>query len=402
MPYPNEHSCRLHGPGLYDPDSFRRIKRDSLVIIIGKRKGKDTTEAQAYRYPTGDWTEADAKAHCKEEGGTFHPAAEEGKAMFDTIEIDGVEVPLDELVGIYKGVKSVNIEEQSRMVRDTWYAKFRKPSAPGIEPESYWVKEVFDDQVIVEAPDGLYSYPYTTDDEGKIEFGEPVKVEVVYQPVKSVGFDPSPYAVKAIREENGGVVVGGYLCLWGDPDNRDLQDEYFTPETELWLEAYKAAPALFHHGLDTTVGLEVMGHRVDAKTDDTGAWVEDWLNKSSRFWQLVEPLLKAQALFYSPGSAPHLVKRADDGRLLSFPVVEDTLTPVPAQYRLHSRPVEQIKAAYKAAGIELPEGLSAGASEAGPGPGAGAPSQEATETQIEAAKARIKAIELSIQIEQED
>ena len=68
---------------------------------------------------------------------------------------------------------------------------------------------------------------------------------------------------------------------------------------------------------------------------------------------MVQPLLNAEALYYSPGSAPHLVKRAEDGRLESYPIVEDTLTVIPAQHRL--RPVEQIKAAYKAAGLEFPQ-----------------------------------------------
>jgi hypothetical protein len=142
------------------------------------------------------------------------------------------------------------------------------------------------------------------------------------------------------------------------------------------LEHYKSAPALFHHGLDEAVGLAVLGHRVKAEPDEVGVWVEDWLDTSNEYWKFVEPLLEAGVLFYSPGSAPHLVKRADDGRLVSYPVVEDTLTVVPAQHRLRS--VEQIKAAYKAAGLELPEGLEPAEPEQR-GDGAGAPCAEALE-----------------------
>lgn len=172
-----------------------------------------------------------------------------------------------------------------------------------------------------------------------------------------------PLAVKALREEDGGIIVGGPLLLFGDARHRDLQKEYFTPETWLGLDEYKSVPALFHHGLDQDVGLAVMGHRVKAEVRDTGVWVEDWLNTSGKYWQMVKPLLDAEALYYSPGSAPHLVKRHGDGRLESFPVIEDTLTPIPAQFRL--LPVDQVKAAYKAAGLNLPHlnegGESAGA-----------------------------------------
>lgn len=160
-------------------------------------------------------------------------------------------------------------------------------------------------------------------------------------------------AIKIASQDAAGAVVGGYLVLWGNKSSKDIQGDYFTPETQLWLDHYKTAPALFHHGLDSDVGLAVIGKRVSAKADDIGVWVENWIDKSNRYWAMVQPLLEGGKLFYSPGSAPHLVKRAKDGQLLSFPVIEDTLTPVPAQYRL--RPLEQIKAAYKSASIDMPQ-----------------------------------------------
>lgn len=170
-------------------------------------------------------------------------------------------------------------------------------------------------------------------------------------------------AVKMLREEDGGAIVGGYMALWGAPEKKDLQGDYFTPETWLGVDEYPSVPALFHHGLDGSVGLSVIGRRVAAKSDDVGLWVEDWLDQSSKYWAMVQPLLNAEALFYSPGSAPHLVKRTEDGELESYPIVEDTLTVIPAQHRL--RPVEQIKAAYKAAGLTFPESDEEGGEDAG-------------------------------------
>jgi hypothetical protein len=63
MPYPNQHSCRLHDPGLYDDESFGSIKRGKLVVITARRKGKKGAEAQAYHYPIADWTEDAARKH---------------------------------------------------------------------------------------------------------------------------------------------------------------------------------------------------------------------------------------------------------------------------------------------------------------------------------------------------
>ena len=303
-------------------------------------------------------------------------------------QIGEVVVPIGTLVAEYQ--KSFSLD-QRRLVRDGWYVQFKKPSVPEEIAENMWVKEVLDDQVIVELPDGLYSYAYTLSDEGEIEFGEPVKVEVGYEPVgKAVSF-----AVKMLRQQDGGVVVGGPMCLFGDGGRKDLQGDYFTPETETWHEMYKSVPALFHHGLDDAVGLSVIGHRIKAEVRDDGLWVEDWLDTSSKYWALVKPLLEAEALYYSPGSAPHLVKTAADGRLLSYPVIEDTLTPIPAQHRL--RPIEQIKAAYKAAGIDLPGGLEPEPDADAGGDGAGAPCPGA-----DVAKVKVKAELLLIQIAEED
>ena len=107
---------------------------------------------------------------------------------------------------------------------------------------------------------------------------------------------------------------------------------------------------------------------------------------------MVKPLLDAEALYYSPGSAPHLVKRAKDGQLLAYPVVEDTLTPVPAQPRL--RAVDQIKAAYKSAGLAEPELPAEETESGGPEAGDGGPSTEA----IAQAKARARALKTRIEI----
>jgi len=269
----------------------------------------------------------------------------------------------------------VNLDELRRKVERALRDKF------GFDDEHMipWLADFWDEYIVAEMEEGAYwQIPYSVTDEG-VEFAdrtEWVKVESqrIWVEAKAKLMEPAgkpahttpSLAVKALREENGGVVVGGYLLLWGDAEHKDLQGDYFTTSTWLGLSEYPSVPALFHHGLDGAVGLAVMGKRVKAQADDTGVWVEDWLNKASQYWNMVKPLLDAEALYYSPGSAPHMVKRAADGELLAYPVVEDTFTPIPAQHRLRERPVEQIKAAYKAAGLSWPDlDGSAGAPESG-------------------------------------
>ena len=84
MPFPQEHSCRLHPPGGFQKDSFRRTTRNhdgkKYSIIQGRPKGSDKMEEQAYRYDKTKWTAAEARGHCKAHDGTFEPASD-GKAV---------------------------------------------------------------------------------------------------------------------------------------------------------------------------------------------------------------------------------------------------------------------------------------------------------------------------------
>ncbi len=83
MPYPNEHACRLESPDKYD--SIRRencAERDDgrcIDVLYGILDGE--SERQALRYPKDTWNESDARAHCRDEGGTFEPAREERDQM---------------------------------------------------------------------------------------------------------------------------------------------------------------------------------------------------------------------------------------------------------------------------------------------------------------------------------
>jgi len=83
MPYPNEHSCRIKSPGLFQEGGFRRMSKKSdgkvFTLIIGKLKGQTTTTTQALRYPKKSWTKEQARKHCKDHGGIKFETAKETK-----------------------------------------------------------------------------------------------------------------------------------------------------------------------------------------------------------------------------------------------------------------------------------------------------------------------------------
>lgn len=83
MPYPHEHACRLRDPGDFAARSFRSMQRrhgaKPYRVILGKLRGAsgpdDPLVEQTYRYPTGVWTEEEARSHCRDhDGGFFEPA----------------------------------------------------------------------------------------------------------------------------------------------------------------------------------------------------------------------------------------------------------------------------------------------------------------------------------------
>lgn len=153
--------------------------------------------------------------------------------------------------------------------------------------------------------------------------------------------------LKAINAAEGR--VGGYLVVWGSPQQRDLQGEYFSPESELGLDWYDQRPVLYHHGLDGKMKAAVIGVIDHLKADMTGVWAEAQLDLRQRYVRTVLKLVEKGILGWSSGSLPHLVDVADDGHIKRWPIVEGSLTPTPAEPRRTD--VHTLKSAYAALGL---------------------------------------------------
>jgi len=274
-----------------------------------------------------------------------------------SVKVDGVEVPLEALKAAYRALramegeaagedKSYSLDERRRQVRDAWMATFAKPSgAPEVESGSYWVKEVFDDLVIVEAPDGLYSYPYTIEDEGEVEFGEPVKVKIAYEPVaagKALGDDlmiAFGDDIKAVDVTEGKARIGGYLVRFGTSDEPDLTDaDYFAADTYYGPSDGDGADTMVHHGIPLKAGLEGLSQRILApiktKRDEIGIWAETVLDLADQYERIVHEMVQAGKLKWSSGTAARLARRESDGKISRWPIIEGSLTPTPMEPRL--------------------------------------------------------------------
>ncbi len=153
----------------------------------------------------------------------------------------------------------------------------------------------------------------------------------------------SPLAVKRLGEN----MIGGYGVVWGNEKEHDIEGDYFGPDTDLWLDTYKHQPLFFDHASgikipdDPNLSEEDqdlprryrVGHVVKAVPDDIGLWVEGVIDAHNDWVDGVQKLVDKGVLFFSSGSAPHLIKRLDNGAVKSWPIIELSLTPTPAEPR---------------------------------------------------------------------
>jgi HK97 family phage major capsid protein/HK97 family phage prohead protease len=123
-------------------------------------------------------------------------------------------------------------------------------------------------------------------------------------------------------------VVAGYGVVFGGVD---LTGETFTGETDFRLDLVPRKLVLYDHGLDEPLRDEI-GTVLDVRQDERGLWVEAQLDRRAAYVDQVLDLVQQGALGYSSGSVAHLVRR--EGPVIkSWPIVEFSLTPTPAEPR---------------------------------------------------------------------
>jgi HK97 family phage major capsid protein len=159
----------------------------------------------------------------------------------------------------------------------------------------------------------------------------------------------APTTIKRLNEDR----VGGYGMVWGSPEQRDLEGQYFTPET--YLGAVIGVPVkamgkiiktdidwLFDHTLEDLPAPVrefddmrdyTLGSIDTVKVDEIGVWVEAQLKRHDQWAEAVMTLIDQGALAWSSGSAPLYAKVAPDGEIKAWPIIEWSSTPTPAEPR---------------------------------------------------------------------
>ena len=132
--------------------------------------------------------------------------------------------------------------------------------------------------------------------------------------------------------------IVGHGIVWG---GSDLEGEHFEPDTDLWLDKLTPTPmVLFRHGQDEAIGKSVVGRVVKTVKDEIGLWIEAQIDKAHEYADAIRELIAEGVLGLSSAAPAHLTE-VKDGKILSWPIVEFSLTPAPCEPR--TIPVMQMK-----------------------------------------------------------
>ena len=148
---------------------------------------------------------------------------------------------------------------------------------------------------------------------------------------------------------------------FGAPDSKDADGQFFSERTKVFLDDYKSVPVFYCHsiGPDGKVQAEpeLIGKAQYERTDKQGHWFHVTLDDAKKLAKRIWEAAKKGIARASSGSLNHLVRIAQGGEILSWPVAELSLIDLesgrrPANMLAIATPV--IKAAYKKAGLQYP------------------------------------------------
>jgi cation transport regulator ChaB len=144
----------------------------------------------------------------------------------------------------------------------------------------------------------------------------------------------SPLAMNAVKfaADSDNIIEGLAIPFGGPFGGKDIDGESFGPDTDLALEWFpeEGRPVIYHHGLDEGMKTALVGRQIERAAQDAGHWVKVQLDKRNRYFEQIAEMVREGKLAFSSGSLSHLVQVEKDGAIKSWPWVELSLTPTPA------------------------------------------------------------------------
>lgn len=162
--------------------------------------------------------------------------------------------------------------------------------------------------------------------------------------------------IKAINDQSGDWLIDVLGVPYGGPfDGKDHQGEYFSDATDLWLDRIPKRPIVYYHGGVELIP-EVIGEELGYERRDDGVWFRVKLDKTKAYAARIWDAAKKGLARASSGAISHLVRAAEDGRLIVWPIGELSL--LDGQEHRPVNPLARIelvtaKAIFEAASISI-------------------------------------------------
>lgn len=260
-------------------------------------------------------------------------------------------------------------EEKVNEVGRAFRNQFPYSELPGGFVFDPWIVETYESTVIVDERGKFYAVAYSkTEDEIKFEsFPEWEEVEKDVQfttKAELLNAHFSRFVAPQIKTA-GDMELNVLGIPFGGPDfGKDLQGEYFTPDTDLALEQFPTPLVVYYHGFDENKKPmktpEIIGDVIGQETKADGHWVKILLRKTNKYAQRIWKAAKKGLAKASSGTIGHLARSEWGGEITFWPFAEISLIDenveedrIPANAYAVALPV--MKALYAKAGINLPD-----------------------------------------------
>jgi len=128
--------------------------------------------------------------------------------------------------------------------------------------------------------------------------------------------------------------VEGWMMLFTDPENLDLQDTFFDDMTKTFADYYPNAPLWMEHGKNPDYGGDPIGQRTLVKVYPRGIWGEHALHTDHPLYVRTAKDAANGVFAYSSDSLSHYAQQGydpADGHLGLWPLAGCSLTRTPAE-----------------------------------------------------------------------
>ena len=154
-----------------------------------------------------------------------------------------------------------------------------------------------------------------------------------------------------------GAPYGGHLS------GKDADGDYFSENTNFMMGVGDERPVLYYHGADDlgmpTSRPQVIGKATVTRRDSQGLWFDVVLDKAKEFSKRIYDAALNGLARASSGAINYLVRRGEDGELLTWPIGELTLIDRTDLRRpANELAVAYLKAAYYEVGMDFPEAFA--------------------------------------------